>query len=370
MDPLAFSLDVDFSPVVGNTPVNPSLPRRYLLSPVPDEPDCYTLAIDNSSLELFSVCSRMAEYHLVAGREPASPSSALSFGSALHKGLEIIYRHGQTDDTIRLAQETIIRHFHDHPVAPDEYRTAAFCLDVFNGYIARHAKELFQVVEDEQGPWAERSFRLPLGMVELNKRVPGQAGRLITPYSLGEANDPNIWSPDETEYGVYIKKVYILWTGRIDLVISWDSKLWVLDHKTSSRGGETFFDDFYLSQPQQGYVWALSQLLDRPIAGSVVNAFICRKPTKSGISVEYDRRRYEYSPEQLSEWEHNTLTLATDFLHHLSRGFFPMETKWCFGKYGKCKYFDVCRLPSALRPTALAMDTFRNVTWSPENPTE
>lgn len=358
-------LDLGLDTVVTHIPADPTLPIRKLLTPVPDEPGNYTLCIDNSSLENFEVCSRLAEYHLVESREPATPSPALSFGGALHKGLEIIYRHGISESSISIAKDVIQQHFFKHPTAPDEYRSVDFCLRVLDGYLAMHPVELFSIVNDAVGPWVERSFRLPLGALDINATVPYPWQQLCT-----EKPHTNCINLPGASEGFFIGKIYILWTGRIDMVIDWDGKTWVLDHKTTSRGGESFYDDFYLSQQMIGYTWAGQQLLNRQIAGVVVNAFEVRRPTKTGNAITYNRRRYEYTPEQLTEWEHNTLTLVTDFLHHLRRGYFPMETKWCFGKYGKCKYFDICRLPSAQRKTALGFDSFRNVTWSPENPTE
>lgn len=341
-----------------------NLPQRKLLEPVPDEPNNYILAIDNSSLETFNVCSRYAEYYLVAGREPAIPSPALVFGGALHKGLEIIYRHGNNDDSRILASRAITDYFIDKPVDPDDYRTPALCLDVFAQYLVTHPVELFTVLTDEKGPWVERSFRLPLGEISLDKRIKYRPEQLLTAQPT--------WM-DSTQWGAadsfQVNHIYILWTGRIDLMIEWDGLFWVLDHKTTSRGGESFYEDFHMSQPAIGYAWAGEQLLGKPVKGLVLNAFENHKPTRTGKGLVLNRRRYEYTPEQRAEWEHNTLTLVSDFLHHLARGFFPMETKWCFGKYGKCKYFDVCRMPAGeQRRVLLNSPIYRNVTWSPENP--
>ena len=358
-------LDLNLSDVTVRVPADPSLPVRKLLTPVPEEPHSYYLTIDNSSLEQFNVCARSAEYYMVHSRESSNPSPALVFGGALHKGLESLYKYGNKPEIEPIVNEQITQHFFKNPPPPDEYRTASLCLDIFGAYKAAHPVELFQIVEDAQGPWIERSFRLPLGVLEIDQDI------LYSPEALIAGDYTKMsWSPTLAKGGFHINKIYILWTGRIDLVIQWDGKLWVLDHKTTSRGGETFYDDFYLAQQTIGYTWAAQQLLDKPVAGLVLNAFEVRAPTKTGKGPTFNRRRYEYSPEQLVEWEHNTRTLVGDFLHHLARGYFPMETKWCHGKYGKCKYFDVCRLPAAQRATALAFDSFRDVTWSPENNTD
>ena len=62
--------------------------RRFLLTQSPTNPDDYILSIDHSSLESFNVCARKAEYALVKKRQPVRNTSALSYGTAVHKALE------------------------------------------------------------------------------------------------------------------------------------------------------------------------------------------------------------------------------------------------------------------------------------------
>jgi len=68
---------------------NPVGARRFLLQY--DKPGEFNLQIDNSSLEVFNACAKSAEYKLVDARE-APPKAALTYGSAVHEGLEVYYR--------------------------------------------------------------------------------------------------------------------------------------------------------------------------------------------------------------------------------------------------------------------------------------
>lgn len=349
-----FDFQVDLNSIPNLHKADPTLPRRKIFRAVPGEPDCYALSIDNTSLEHFQECARRAQYYLIEGREPATPATALSFGGAIHKALEVIIRYGVTEQTKHEAKARLIQHFDAHPVGPDEYRNLDMALSVFDRYTTKHPLELWEVMKDANGePMVEISFECPLGSLTLNgpiRRAP---------------RDCIVGCDDASATEFFVKTLYILWTGRIDAILYWDGEHWVLDHKTTSIAGPGFFNDFILSQQTVGYAWAGSNLLKLPVKGLVLNALMARRPTKTGVSIEFDRRRYIYSPEMLHEWEENTLATVSDFIAHLQRGFFPMQTKWCQGKYGQCKYHEVCVLGRQHRLPYLQSELFRDVTWSP-----
>src|SRR6476659_5233354 len=70
----------------------PSLvPQKYreLLTPLSESGE-YLLVIDNSSIETFTTCPTYAMYHLVYAREAHARNAALTFGGAVHVGMECI----------------------------------------------------------------------------------------------------------------------------------------------------------------------------------------------------------------------------------------------------------------------------------------
>ena len=333
-----------------NTPLNLSvdlglpaqprqLPKRILFENIPNTND-KILRIDNSSLEQFTTCSRAAEYYLINGRETSAPRSALTFGGAIHKGLEVLLTKGISPESKQLAFNSMLGCFANDPVPVEEWRTPDRAIEVLEQYCKFYPSEMFSVVRTpEQKAMVELPFALPLGDVLL---------------------------PDNS-------RVYILWTGRIDGIIQWDNQYWALDHKTSSMKGPTFWKDFELSQQMIGYTWAASQLLGQRITGVVINGLFCRKPSKAGTPTEFERQRFAYPDYMLQEWHQNTLTLVSDFLGHYSRSFFPKQTKWCCGKYGLCSYHSVCTASPTDRDFILQSSDFKDVTWSPLNndtPTE
>jgi hypothetical protein len=301
------------------------------------------MLIDNSSLEHFTTCARSAEYYLVERREPSYHRSALSFGGLIHKALEVFYLNGGAEGDfnsfLKAIYEMADKHFDTHPTEDGDFRTKEKFLDTMISYWTAAETDHFKILSINEEPFVEKYFQLPLGSVEFN----------------GEYN------------GKPLKNIDVFWTGRIDMIVEMDGKFWILDHKTTSIMGETFFADFVNSSQAKGYVWAAQQLLQKPVEGFYLNAIATRKPSKTGIPFQRETKRYPYDPEHISEWEFNTLTLVSDFLSHLTREYFPMETKWCVGKYGKCKYFDVCSLPPSQREVTLYSNLYTDVTWNPQN---
>lgn len=359
---VAFDLVDDTQPRRVYVPQN--LPTRRILRPVPEEPNCYFFTVDNSSLDYFTKCGRAAEYYLVRSREPNRSAAALVFGGALHKAVEITLKHGVSEETIQKGVGSIYTHFESLPPAVEEWRTPDLAVEVFKKYCAKYPYELFQVATSPDGtPLVEIGFAIPLGSVNVRDFVTYSPQQLVV---MGEFDEKVTWKPQTGDgLGLYIEKIYILWSGRMDAVLTWDGMFWVMDHKTTSIAGPGFYNDFILSMQTVGYTWAATKITGHRVAGLVLNALVTRKPTKTGKAIEFERRRYPYSDDLLSEWEEDVLQLVTNFFSHLQRGRFPKETAWCQGKYGQCRYHEVCALPKSQRNIMLQGNLFRDVTWNP-----
>lgn len=355
---VSFDLSSDLTPQPRFTP-QIILPTRKMLRQVPEEPNCYFFTIDNSSLEYFSKCARASEYYIVRSREPDRSAASLNFGGALHKGLEVFMRYGVSEATLAKGKANIYEHFESRPPPVEEWRTADHAIKVFEKYAKQYPLELWEVARDPQGsPLVEIPFAIPLGSIEVNDFIQYSPSMVVAP-------EEHAWKPHFEAGGMYIKKVYILWSGRMDAILYWDNQFWVLDHKTTSIAGPGFFNDFLLSMQTVGYTWAGEKILGQQIAGLVLNALICRKPTPTGKTIELVRRRYPYSRDLIEEWEDDVMELITRFFSALKRGKFPKQTAWCQGKYGQCKYHEVCNLPRASRSIHLQSNLFRDVTWNP-----
>jgi hypothetical protein len=161
----------------------------------------------------------------------------------------------------------------------------------------------------------------------------------------------------------------VIWTGRQDMLTQEAEGIFVLDHKTTTILSANFFAEFENSSPALGYTWAASEEFGIECRGLHLNAIALRRPSRAGVQFEVQRKHYFYHRERLDEWRYNTLVLVSDFFSHLDRGYFPQETKWCVGKYGPCKYLDVCSMPPSQRHAMLYSNTFEDVTWNPKHGT-
>ena len=343
-------LSIDLPPAA---PPAPKGPLRPLLIPLPQEGH-YLLVIDNSAMEVFTKCPTAALYYLVHRREAHARNAALTFGGALHEGIEalLLSKSEQEQDS------AIVQYFAENPTAPDEYRTVALALQVLKHYRIRQTLPDYEwTVLSDSVPIIERPFELPLGVLDINTQL-----------QLPDWPEPRL-----------VKAVHVAWSGKIDLVANVNNRNRVVDHKTTSIAGDAYTSSFILAHQTIGYVWAAQQIwptLD--VTGFCLNAIALKRPTPGVTNLtlkgprggpptlDFFRAFYEYTPERLEQWEQNSMTLAEDFVHCLIRQYFPMFTNSCFNKYGRCQYHDICTLDSpVVRHRMLMSEIYRDVTWSP-----
>lgn len=332
-------------------------PARPALEVMPSKPDCYIYRIDNSTLEKWQTCPRAAEQYIINGREkPGSP--ALNFGSGAHVGWEVLGRGGLNDVALQAAKEAVTEHFLTNPQPEGEYRTLEYCVDMLEKYVKKWSLSRCSVVEHDGTKLVEFPFSLCIGEIEVNTDLAYTASQLLGKQAC-EDNRKN-----EGEQ-LYVKRLYFFWSGKVDQIVEFDDRRWVMDHKTTSMGGATFYADFELSQQTIGYVWAARQMFDFEIEGFLLDAAFCRRVTKTGKGLEFDRQFFTYSEWHLQEWMDDIKSQIGSFIDQLVAGYFPKKTKWCMGKYGACPYHDVCTLPPDQRKVMLNSSAYGNVTWSP-----
>lgn len=314
---------------------------KPLLAPVPDEPGNFRLSFDNSSMEDFITCSRKAQYHSVFRRKPDGAEAALFYGGVAHEALEIrkqamlVPNAAWQEQQVRL----VIERFNAFPLPVDEWRTPDNLVELLKKYNDTYPIELepYKIVPGT----IELPFSVPIGTVDLDKELELRPGEKV-----------------------FVKKIYVHWTGRIDAIVELDGSHLVQDHKTASVMGPSFFDDFDLSAQMHGYTWAARQL-GYPVAGLYLDVLGNRKPTKTGKPHELLRQRFFYNDEHVEEWKQDTFTSLTDFMEHLIRGYFPKGQKWCHGRFGTCPYWDVCKLVPSQRNNAIFGSAFVDDDWSP-----
>ena len=338
-------LDIDLADVRLHPKPNEGV-RKKLLTRI-DKSDDFILHIDNTSLESFLACDLASFYRLVLGRT-TYPTPALIYGQAIHAGLEYLYKNGpDLAKMISVGQVEMDK----LPEDPQEWRNLNAMAKTFELYLKEYKHDTIKPLVLDSRPAVELAFKDHLGSVELNSELRFSRETLVV---------------DENELdNVYVKTLHIVWTGVIDVISEEGDSVMIVDHKTSSVLGNSYFDQFNLSQQFIGYTRAVKNLLNRPVLGALLNVLAGRKPTPTGKSLEFHRRRYIYPEHLLDEWQQDILTLVGDFVNRLQVGHFPKRTLWCTGKFGTCPYMSVCSLAPDLRPTMLYSDSYTDNLWDP-----
>ena len=295
------------------------------------------LCIDNSFIESFTTCPRKAEYDKLLRRMPSMDKPALSFGTAIHHALEWRYKNCRNETPSVLDEQSQIdlltEYFTANPQPEDDHRQLNFAVEIIKRYNQKFAVEPWQLLTKETGEvMAELSFALPL---------------------------------------MKYKAQEIVYTGRIDLPVSWDSRIIIGDWKTTSTLGDFFFNGQRMSSQYEGYGWSWREITKTEPAGFFVRGIRTKampgKPTKGWDNwwdESFSMDKEYFKPGQLDEWFQNTCAHVEEFFWHYERGYMPQRKKACT-MYGKCAYYDVCYLQAWERKGELASDKFQDNDWSP-----
>jgi hypothetical protein len=210
-----------------------------------------------------------------------------------------------------------------------------------------------KIVQHEGAPFIERPFKIELCTIPVNAHIDYTTDEVV------------VNAPIYRELP-FIRNIHVIFTGRIDAALHDSNLIFVMDNKTSSRGGREFEEAFNLSLQTRGYTWALQKILGTPVAGLIMNALVIKPPTlKLQNNTELTRHTYFYSQESLDEWEQNVRAHVSDLVHNLVRGYWPQSGLSFKSPCAMCDYSQNCVLPPAQRAADLASALFRDVTWNP-----
>jgi hypothetical protein len=305
------------------------------------------LFIDNSFLDLLQTCPRQAYYNRVIKRIPVAVSPGLNFGTAGHQVLDYRYKtcgSEKPSPEVETKQAAILMDFYSKTYFPEgDYRTLNHAIEVFvHQYNLRWQAEPFSVLQDADGnPMVEISFAVPWFVYREGKILP-----------LGEEG------------------ITVIYCGRIDLAVLWKNRVVIIDHKTTSVLGNSFWDDQRISPQQLGYCWGFAKTTGRVPFEFVINAIRTKelplRQSPTWWAESFHRDGDFVTEDKLHEWEGNTTSLIEEFFWHRERNHFPMKKKWCCGKYGRCGYYDVCNLlPLEQREEMLRSTNFQDNLWTP-----
>lgn len=147
--------------------------------------------------------------------------------------------------------------------------------------------------------------------------------------------------------------------GHLDRVVEWNDELYIVDKKTTKGYlGDSYFANYSPDTQVSLYTIAGQVVLHKNIEGVIIDAAQIQ-----ANGSKFMRRPISRSPGQLEEWL-NDLVFYLRLLEAYARvGYYPQNDQAC-GKYGGCRFRQVCSADPAVRQDILdAFYTKRG--WDP-----
>jgi len=154
--------------------------------------------------------------------------------------------------------------------------------------------------------------------------------------------------------------------GRMDRVVQWHDGLWIMDHKTSSRMGATYFEQFNPHMQVSMYLHAGRQYFGDDVRGFIADALFVGKTNKNQRDVvtigeeELSQRMDEvlHHSYELVDTETSLKEKPAMWRTTCPRA---MITETC-SAWGCCEYRDLCRY--GYKPKFIEAQ-FRKEVWTP-----
>jgi hypothetical protein len=300
--------------------------------------------INSSSLQLIQECLRKSRYALLEKWKPEGESPALTFGTAIHKALEIYYRGDVADrklpslsdlealafnaptDDLGLIERAVAGFVEKaQPLAqlPDsDKRSILNGIWILHSYFKAYLEDPYVAYVDDHGPFVEREFTL---------KIYSSANLVIELF------------------------------GTIDFAFRHiaNGNIVVGDHKTTSSFG--FGDSSYFDRERPNHQYTGYLLGAREVFGIATTEFIvnvvevkARPKTAKAKGVSFPRQVTSRNDEDFEEFRETVVYEVKRYLEARASGIWPLGPVASCNSYGACTYKQVCSAPKSLRQNILA----------------
>lgn len=353
------------------------------------------LFVSSSFLDTL-VCPRMSQYYKIDAKVANKNSNAVIFGQHIHTALSLHYRLQEynlsKEDVLNRVRLVLEQEFTSTPVDEEDWRNLNWALETYQQLTKKFEFEEFDLMRYKEpksckkchGQGVADAITHPdnptdnkvaclwcngTGLTSVMSEIP-----FVVKLFDYEAPEGMFIGPD-VEAPVIIPVYY---HGFIDLLVSQRGLLKVMDFKSTSQLGRSYWDDKKAIAQPKGYCFAVEQLLNHKTHGYIIRAIRTIPPpkyvtdgtaSKKGefrkISDWWDESLSEESFDlgegETEEWRLNAIKQVEGFLHNYERGFFPQQKTICVGKYGRCQYYDLCStFPIADREIILNSTMFKS----------
>lgn len=292
--------------------------------------------LDMSSLEPFCECPYKGFLKIVKRKKRVSPDAALRYGGCVHTAMACRYRHlyyarersvAWLERVDSICQRVLAHAFEHAPTPNEDWRDLNQASNLFKRY-----SDVYNV----DGDWR---------VADLN----------CYPF----VEKPFVINMDK------VLDVQVFFIGRIDLVIrDVRDQLYLVDHKTTSMLGDSYWADKKASLQMRGYSYVLHKLGMEP-NGFIINTLVGRKPTKTGVSCDVERRTFYLERDWQDLFYDTFRKLAWTFITHHKHDIWPQYRNACVGKYRTCEFYDLCQMHPHTHKEELASHLYETNTWSP-----
>lgn len=301
---------------------------------------------DNTRISTYKECPRRYFIrHQLHWTPDSGIALALTFGSAWHDGLDIVYKHAKK-------------------------------------FSQRDLTDLAGLAFDKT--WEENGLPLRLGVeqqTDFAPRTPMIAKEMYANYIVVRWNMLQQMElvAIEQPFAVPLPNLEDVWyVGRLDKVVDWDTtrvqQRLIIEHKTTTayaiQGNfrSDFVDSWGSSSQVKGYQFGGSLFYGK-VDSVWVDAALVHRKVHDAFKLIPQSHNYTL----LEEWIHNTEGWVRQIIAEeeafaqtgeLAPGMFKKNEESCFGKYGPCQFLDICRSvadPSKLEPPP----NFKVEKWEP-----
>lgn len=277
---------------------------------------------------MHQTCPAKYDLRIRQGWTTRGKSGALGFGGALHLGLAEWYKTHSLERALLAINDGWPE---DMPI--DDFRTKEKCITTMIEYTKFYPAEGFTVVGLPDNPMIEVPFTIELDglhvpfcgdWVDREGAVREGCGYMVPGFS--ETICPRCGQDLE----------YIEYGGIFDGLVEFSGQVFVLEHKSTSVLGGTYFNQFKPNNQVSGYIWASSKLSGKKVQGALVNAIGIYKAGKT----KFEREMTSRSEVGIAEWKRNVQTTCAEIRFHERHGYWPLRTQACT-LYGLCEFHSI-----------------------------
>jgi len=260
---------------------------------------------DSSSLKTYISCPRKYYWRYVRHLlQKGRKSAPLNFGTAIHEALRVWYTDHDAEEAIMTFHDLWDERFADNK------RTHEKGDALLSGYFEKYEKETFTWISEP-----ETVFKLD-----------------------------------------FFGNTFV---GRFDGVIDFQGMPLIIDHKTSTRMGSSYFYSFRPDMQMSAYIWAARQLFPQHIEGALINVLYFT--TKQ---MDYIRSIIERQDWEIQEFLDVASRNITEIQMRDPEDHMDWEPRWEYCQHwGTCPYRDLC---TEKNPEPLIESMYKVDEWDPE----